>query len=114
MSRINKYMAGDCLVKTIHQTQVLSPSSSLDSILLLPSLSFGANAASAPTAPQDSGVSSSHYSGKCAFVCPKSTCFEMVCFNFILEFVNRPKLTLFKTLIVLRLRFFHMFMQLEP
>lgn len=83
MSRINKYMAGDCLIKTTHQTQGLSPSSSLGSILLLPSLSFGANAASIPTIPQDPGVCSSHCSGKCAFVCPRSICFEMVCFSFV-------------------------------
>lgn len=83
MSRINKYMAGDCLIKTTHQTQGLSPSSSLGSILLLPSLSFGANAASIPTIPQDPGVCSSHCSGTCAFVCPRSTCFEMVCFSFV-------------------------------
>lgn len=83
MSRINKYMAGDCLIKTTHQTQGLSPSSSLGSILLLPSLSFGTNAASIPTIPQDSEVCCSHCSGKCAFVCPRSTCFEMVCFSFV-------------------------------
>lgn len=58
MSRINKYMAGDCLIKTTHQTQGLSPSPSLGRILLLPSLSFGANAASVPTIPRilESGV----------------------------------------------------------
>lgn len=33
MSRINKYMAGDCLIKTTHQTQGLSPSPSLGRIL---------------------------------------------------------------------------------
>lgn len=64
--------------------------------------------------PLDPGVYSSHCSGRCAFVCPKSTSVEMECFSFILELVNRPKLTLFKTLIVVRLRLFQMFMQVEP
>jgi hypothetical protein len=40
MSRINRYMAGDCLIKTIHQPQGLSMSPSLGRILLLPSLSL--------------------------------------------------------------------------
>lgn len=40
MSRINKYVTGDCLIKTIHQTQGLSTSPSVDCILLLASLSF--------------------------------------------------------------------------
>lgn len=68
MSRINKYMAGDCLISTIHQTQGLSASPSLGSTPLLPSPSFVPDTVSIPTTFQDPGVCSSPCSGQCYIV----------------------------------------------